>query len=195
MPVSRSTAPSRRGPLSLSSFCTKRSRTRGASAPTRAMSPGPKVSANPSLERIVNVRVRAARSSGRGCGRRPATRCWSGPDAASTGRSTASASCTTWPTRSRRSSARGVGTRRRGRRHGGRRGGRCPDAADCRHELGGLHGPRVATSPSPTNSSDRRLALRVATSPLAHPRSGSSGATRPFGRWAAGGRSATRPAA
>ena len=80
---------------SLSGFGTKRSRTPGASAPTRAISSGPKFSTKPSLVRSVNVRTSRARSG------------------SSAGRSTASASCTSWPTRSRSSSARGVGTRPR----------------------------------------------------------------------------------
>jgi hypothetical protein len=76
-----------------------------------------------------------------------------------------------------------------------RAGGHRPDAADRRHELGcparrDPRGPRVATSPCPANSSACRPALRVATPPLVHPRSGSGAATRPFGRSAAGGRSA-----
>jgi hypothetical protein len=52
--------------------------------------------------------------------------------------------------------------------------------------------PRIATSLSPANSSARRPALRVAISPLDHPRSGSGAAPRPFGRWAAGGGSAAQ---
>jgi len=74
-------------------------------------------------------------------------------------------------------------------------GGRRLDAADRRHELGCParrypRGPRVATSQCPANSTACRPALRVATPPLVHPRSGSGAATRPFGRSAAGGRSA-----
>jgi hypothetical protein len=113
----------------------------------------------------------------------------------------------------RHTAAPGGATRRRpgGRRRGGRAGGdaggrraagaaaagagRRRDAADRRLELGcparrDPRGPRVATSPCPANSSARRPALRVATPPLVHPRSGSGAATRPFGRSAAGGRSA-----
>jgi len=56
--------------------------------------------------------------------------------------------------------------------------------------VAGPRGPRVATSLSPA----RRSTLRVATRPLVHPRSGSGAATRPFGRWVAGGRSAARRA-
>ncbi|MNE76464.1 hypothetical protein D3C80_1727020 [compost metagenome] len=61
----------------------------------RAISDGPKFSTKPSLVRRVNVRTRCVRSS------------------ASSGRSTASASCTSALTRSRNASARGVGTRPR----------------------------------------------------------------------------------
>ena len=56
-PVSRSTLPSRSGALSLFGFCTKRSRTPGASSPTRAIRSGPKLSTKPSLVRSVNVRT------------------------------------------------------------------------------------------------------------------------------------------
>jgi hypothetical protein len=87
--------PSRSGPLSLSGFGTKRIRTPGASVPTRAMRPSPKFSTKPSLVRSVKVRMSRSNLS------------------CSAGRRTASASCTSGPTRARSSSARGVGTRPR----------------------------------------------------------------------------------
>src|SRR4249919_3727338 len=94
-PGSRSTVPSRSAVLSLSGFGMKRRRIPGACAAARAMSAGPKFSTKPSLLRMVKVRARVVRSS------------------INAGRSTDSAASTTWRTRSRNSSARGVGTRPR----------------------------------------------------------------------------------
>jgi hypothetical protein len=94
-PVSRSTAPSRRGALSLPGLGTKHKRTPGACALALAMSAAPKFSTNPSRVRKVNVRTSCASFSWRA------------------GRSTAAASSTSCATGARSSSARGVGTRPR----------------------------------------------------------------------------------
>ena len=56
-----SMVPSRKGALSLSGFGRNHRRTPGASAPMRAISAGPKVSANPSRLRMLKVRSSRAR--------------------------------------------------------------------------------------------------------------------------------------
>ncbi len=94
-PVSKSSSPLRKGPLSLSGLARKWSRTPGASAASRFSRAAPNSSTSPSLAR--RVKVRSSRAGSTSC----------------RGLSMLSASCTSRPTCSRSNWARGVGTRPR----------------------------------------------------------------------------------